>query len=300
LFVGGTSIGYNPPTSDTDFFLWSLNSADGSVNWSYSIGTNADAQVQQGYDTKPVCRGLAVSHSGDYVAMTGMIQQGPVSAASTFQLPTDGSINGSNLGFFVDYYNLGYAAGDFANSVVVTDHFSSATPIVLSNAALIATTNTYSTIDYEYHIDLLYGEEITPPLRRNEWQFDINGVIHLPQDGDILDSNGISVIHDSLFAYDNDVVKANQIDLSKDIHILINTDNGYVIPDGQYNGQTLKFIPDSAGGVTDVTALTVTGNFATVSSNAVQTTNINWQPFANGVYLNMVTWYNGAWHAITD
>ena len=298
LFVGGTSIGYNPPTSDSDFFLWSLNSVDGSVNWSYSIGTEADDQMPEGYDAKPVCRGLAVSHSGDYVAMTGMIQQGPVSAASTFQLPTDGSINGSNFGFFVDSYNLGYAAGNFANSVVVTDHFSSATPITLANAALIATTNTYSTVDYEYHVDLLYGSEIAPPLRRNEWQFDINGVIHLPQDGDIVDSNGISVIHDSLFAYDNDTHKANVIDLSKDIHILINTDNAYAIPDGRYNGQTLKFIADSAGGITDVTAVQITGNFAVNTSNSIQTSNINWNPFNNGFY-NSAIWYNGAWHAIS-
>ena len=297
LYAGGISQGFNPPTSDTDFFLWSLNAADGTLNWNLSIGTNLNEGVTSFYDT-PSCRGLAVSNYGDYVSMTGYVDS-PTNGQPvllTFQLPADGSITGDYHGLFIESYNLGYANGNFANAVPVSDSFSS-TGFLTSNAALIATTNTYTTHDQEIHIDLVTDEQIMPPERRNEWQFDVNGVIHLPQDGDIVDSNGASVLRDSIFPYNDDLYVANVIDLSKDIHVLVNTTNGYQIPNGFYNGQTLKFIADSSGGVTDINAIQISGNFAVNTSNAVQTSNINWLPFANTMF-NSAMWYNNAWHAV--
>jgi hypothetical protein len=301
VYVGGTSMGYNPPTTDTDFFLWKLNHQTGDIIWNLSMGTEADeGRAGDGGLFLTSCRGLAVYE--DRVAMTGYTESGVDQHAVvvTFQLPTDGSLdNLGSYGTFIQTWDLGYAKGNFANAVVITDTIAYP-PLTLTNAALLATTNTYSTTEQEAHYDILTDSIIYPPERRNEWQFDVNGVIHLPQAGDILDSNGRSVIRDSVFPYSADLYDPVILDISKDIHILVdNSTYGYELPNGTVDGQTVKLI--ASVGITDITQIQVNGYFAQISSNAVSSSSINWNPFGNGDGLNTfntAVWYNHAWHAI--
>lgn len=302
VYVGGVSMGYNPPTTDTDLFLWKLNHQTGDIIWNLSMGSEADEGLAGDLGPGEAnCRGLAVYE--DRVAMTGYTVSFVDShaIAVTFQLPTDGSIdNLSSYGTFIHTWNLGYANGDFANAVVITDTIAYP-PLTVTNAALLATTNTYSTTTQEYHYDILSDSVIYPPERRNEWQFDVNGVIHLPQAGDILDSNGRSVIRDSVFPYSADL-QGNPVilDISKDIHILVdNSTYGYELPNGTVDGQTIKLI--AGVGITDITQIQVNGYFAVISSNAVSSSSINWNPFSGGGGLNTfntAVWYKDAWHAI--
>ena len=301
VYVGGSSMGYNPPTTDTDFFLWKLNHQSGAIIWNLSMGSEANELVTTtGTPNTASCRGLAVYE--DRVAMTGYTQSAVDNhaIATTFQLPTDGSIdNLSSLGAFIHTWNLGYANGDFANAVVIPDTIANP-PLTVTNAALLATTNTYSATTQEYHYDILSDSVIYPPERRNEWQFDVNGVIHLPQAGDILDSNGRSVIRDSVFPYSADL-QGNPVilDISKDIHILVdNSTYGYELPNGTVDGQTIKLI--AGVGITDITQIQVNGWFASNASNAIICSQINWTPFnlADNVNtFNTAVWYNGTWYA---
>ena len=315
VYVGGTSAGYNPPTSDTDFFLWKLNHNTGAIIWNYSIGSQANEgnQIPEQQDLYASCRGLAVYD--DLVAMTGIVETpasnppfGVLTAVFTFQLPIDGSVTSTNFsggvpgqGAFVTSWDLGYVKGNFANSVVITDTIYNYV-LPLGNAALLATTNTFSPGNQEVHLDLVTDSIIQPPLRRNEWQFDVNGVIHLPQAGDILDSDGRSVIRDSIFPYSADLYNNSAVilDITKDIHILVdNSSYGYLIPNGTVDGQTVKLIADV--GITDITQIQVNGYFAQISSNAVISSSINWNPFNNSTGLNTfntAVWYNNAWYAI--
>ena len=299
VYIGGVSQGFNPPTSDTDFFVWSLDSVTGNVNWQKSIGTGLDELVQIGpYGT--VCRGLAVSNMGDVVSITGYVHSpGYNFVVATVQLFTDGTLSTDvdTQGFIVAEYDLGYAKGNFANYQQLTDNVST-TGITSTNADLIATTNTYSPGIQEYHIDLVSQLVISPPARQNEWLFDVNGILTLPQDGDILDSNGKSIVKDTIFPYNANVGYPITIDITKDVHVLMQTGSGYQIPDGTFDGQTAKFIADT--NITDISSISVSGNFAVISSNVVQTSSINWNPFQNGgpeCTYNYAIWYNGAWHA---
>jgi len=311
VYVGGTSAGYNPPTSDTDFFLWKLNHNTGAIIWNYSIGSEANEgnQILEQQDLYASCRGLAVYD--DLVAMTGVVETpassppfGVLTAVFTFQLPTDGSVTSTNfsgggigIGAFVTSWDLGYAKGNFANSVVITDTIYNYV-LPLGNAALLATTNTFSPGDQELHIDLVTDSLILPPLRRNEWQFDVNGVIHLPQAGDILDSDGRSVIRDSIFPYSADLYNSQPVilDITKDIHILVdNSSYGYLLPNGTVDGQQIKVL--ARVGTIDIGSIQITGWFANTVDGNVVVENNTWSPFNDSpIYYNSAIWYQGAWY----